>query len=479
MVGTHLLPPNLLKLFAPRPPLPYLKPPGRDPDFPLKSLSSKRAPKPILVSEVLEEIRAQQATEEADRDADVVKQDGTAPVKPKHEEQEQEEDNKPEVKAESASQQPAASDGEDATMTSATSTDEKEEGEEAAPPIAKSADAAAPTTTTTAAAAETQSQQKRLTKKPKGPVAGERDDLTAETRFELRRREKKRWQQECMSKPYAPQDDEEICGDPYKTLFVGRLPREVTEKDLLREFELYGPIDRLRLVVDPETGLSRGYAFIVYERERDMKAAYKDADGLKMKGKRLLIDVERGRTVKGWKPRRLGGGLGGRIKKLKGGIPAPEPSAFPPPYMGGGGPPGGFGGRGGFGGGGFGGGRGGGFAPRGGRGGFMGGGRGGYGGGFGGPPRGGPPGGGGGFGGGFQGGFQGGGGGGFAPMDGGGGGPGGPPPPGGGGGYGPPGGGRGGFQGGGIGYGGVAGAPPRGGGGPPGGGGGGGYPPRY
>lgn len=98
----------------------------------------------------------------------------------------------------------------------------------------------------------------------------------------------------------------------------------MTEKDLLREFELYGPIDRLRLVVDPETGLSRGYAFIVYERERDMKAAYKDADGLKMKGKRLLIDVERGRTVKGWKPRRLGGGLGGRIKKLKGSSLSPS-----------------------------------------------------------------------------------------------------------------------------------------------------------
>ncbi|KWU45273.1 RNA-binding domain-containing protein, partial [Rhodotorula sp. JG-1b] len=209
---THLLPPNLLKLFAPRSPLPYLKPPGRDPDFPLKSLSSKRAPKPILVSEVLEEVRAQQATEEADRDGAVKEDGGAAPVKP-------EEDKKPDVKAEPTSQQATADD--------------------------------------------------------------------------------------------APQDDEEICGDPYKTLFVGRIPREVTEKDLLREFELYGPIDRLRLVVDPETGLSRGYAFIVYERERDMKAAYKDADGLKMKGKRLLIDVERGRTVKGWKPRRLGGGLGG------------------------------------------------------------------------------------------------------------------------------------------------------------------------
>lgn len=29
---THLLPPNLLKLFAPRPPLPYTRPVGRDPD---------------------------------------------------------------------------------------------------------------------------------------------------------------------------------------------------------------------------------------------------------------------------------------------------------------------------------------------------------------------------------------------------------------------------------------------------------------
>lgn len=32
MPGTHLLPPNLLKLFAPRPPLPYHRPVGRDID---------------------------------------------------------------------------------------------------------------------------------------------------------------------------------------------------------------------------------------------------------------------------------------------------------------------------------------------------------------------------------------------------------------------------------------------------------------
>lgn len=35
-------------------------------------------------------------------------------------------------------------------------------------------------------------------------------------------------------------------------------------------------------------------------------AAYKHADGKKIDGRRVLVDVERGRTVKGWMPRRLG-----------------------------------------------------------------------------------------------------------------------------------------------------------------------------
>ena len=35
-------------------------------------------------------------------------------------------------------------------------------------------------------------------------------------------------------------------------------------------------------------------------------AAYKHADGKKIDGRRIVVDVERGRTVKNWKPRRLG-----------------------------------------------------------------------------------------------------------------------------------------------------------------------------
>lgn len=109
---------------------------------------------------------------------------------------------------------------------------------------------------------------------------------------------------------------------------------ETTEKDLEREFGRYGPIERIRIVKAEDGDSSkpsnkkkkhRGYAFILYEREKDMKgtfvplltrltsaAAYKETDGIRIKDRRVLVDVERGRTVKDWRPRRLGGGLGGR-----------------------------------------------------------------------------------------------------------------------------------------------------------------------
>lgn len=47
-------------------------------------------------------------------------------------------------------------------------------------------------------------------------------------------------------------------------------------------------------------GKPRGYAFVEYESKADMKTAYKMADGRKIEGKRVTVDVERGRTVPNW-----------------------------------------------------------------------------------------------------------------------------------------------------------------------------------
>ncbi|KAB8213574.1 U1 small nuclear ribonucleo protein of 70kDa MW N terminal-domain-containing protein [Aspergillus novoparasiticus] len=153
---------------------------------------------------------------------------------------------------------------------------------------------------------------------------------------------------------YDPSNDPQARGDPFKTLFVSRLSYDVKESDLEREFGRFGPIERIRIVKDTVTPKGskkphRGYAFIVYEREKDMKAAYKETDGIRIKDRRVLVDVERGRTVKGWKPRRFGGGLGGRgYTKALPSRPI-GPGSFGAPPSGPGGYGGGF--RGGFGGG--------------------------------------------------------------------------------------------------------------------------------
>jgi U1 small nuclear ribonucleoprotein len=220
MPGTHLLPPNLLKLFAPRPPLPYARPVGKD----IHRVTSKNVDG---VASILARL----------------KEASTATL--------------------------IAGNGEVG--------DGMEEGEEPAFTLAE------------------------------------------ETKRQIRREERKKKKTEefkIAKETYKPADDAEAIGDPYKTLFISRLNKNATESDLRREFESFGTIERVRLVRD-QKGRCRGYAFIVYERERDMKAAYKESDGLHIMGKRILVDVERGRTVRGWKPRRLGGGLGGRPKPVE------------------------------------------------------------------------------------------------------------------------------------------------------------------
>ena len=43
-------------------------------------------------------------------------------------------------------------------------------------------------------------------------------------------------------------------GDPFKTLFVGRLSFDATDKKLQREFGEFGPIKSIRLVHDKDSG---------------------------------------------------------------------------------------------------------------------------------------------------------------------------------------------------------------------------------
>ncbi|KAK2879631.1 U11/U12 small nuclear ribonucleoprotein 35 kDa protein [Channa argus] len=114
----------------------------------------------------------------------------------------------------------------------------------------------------------------------------------------------------AMGARYKP--NKGVRGDPLLTLFVARLNPQTTEDKLYQVFSKYGDIQQLRLVRDIVTGFSKGYAFIEYKEERSVVRARRDANKLVVEQHEVFVDFEQERTLKGWVPRRFGGGQGGK-----------------------------------------------------------------------------------------------------------------------------------------------------------------------
>ena len=101
-----------------------------------------------------------------------------------------------------------------------------------------------------------------------------------------------------------PKTNPEATMDPTRTLFIARLSYTAREKHLKREFETFGRIKTVKIVKDKLSEKSRGYAFVEFESKRDMNYAYREADGMRVDGRRIKVDYERGRTQRDWVPMR-------------------------------------------------------------------------------------------------------------------------------------------------------------------------------
>jgi RNA recognition motif-containing protein len=96
-------------------------------------------------------------------------------------------------------------------------------------------------------------------------------------------------------------------------LFVGNLPFSVTENELLALFSQYGNVISCKIIIDRETGRSKGFAFIEMDNADQAMAAL---DGNDFNGRNIKVNeaLERERTSGGSssRPPRFGGGGGGR-----------------------------------------------------------------------------------------------------------------------------------------------------------------------
>ena len=130
-------------------------------------------------------------------------------------------------------------------------------------------------------------------------------------------------------------------------LYVGNLPYSFRDEDLQQAFSAHGTVTSAKVMMERDTGRSKGFGFVEMGSDAEAQAAISGMNGQQFGGRGLVVNEAR--PMEPRPPRTGGGGFGGGAGRSGGGG-----------GYGGGGGGGGYGGAGrsgGGGGGGYGGGR--------------------------------------------------------------------------------------------------------------------------
>ena len=73
-------------------------------------------------------------------------------------------------------------------------------------------------------------------------------------------------------------------------VFIGGLPLNLTEGDVLCVFSQWGEIEDLHLVRDEQTGKAKGFAFLKYEDQRSTNLVVDNANGAIILGRTIRVD---------------------------------------------------------------------------------------------------------------------------------------------------------------------------------------------
>ncbi len=72
-------------------------------------------------------------------------------------------------------------------------------------------------------------------------------------------------------------------------LLIRNLSRSSTEADIKELFESYGTVQSCTLVMDRETGSSKGFGFLEMHKAGEAKAAMKNLNGKEIEGNRIRV----------------------------------------------------------------------------------------------------------------------------------------------------------------------------------------------
>jgi RNA recognition motif-containing protein len=91
-------------------------------------------------------------------------------------------------------------------------------------------------------------------------------------------------------------------------IYVGNLPYSVGDDELRSAFEEYGSVDSARVIMDRDSGRSKGFGFVEMGNDSEATAAIEGLNGQDLEGRALTVNEARPRADRG--PRRGGGGGG-------------------------------------------------------------------------------------------------------------------------------------------------------------------------
>jgi RNA recognition motif-containing protein len=90
-------------------------------------------------------------------------------------------------------------------------------------------------------------------------------------------------------------------------LYVGNLPYGVTASDLQNLFEPHGTVQSAQVIVDRDTGRSKGFGFVEMENPEQAQAAIESLNGQDLNGRALTVNEARPREDRGGGPRGFSG----------------------------------------------------------------------------------------------------------------------------------------------------------------------------
>ncbi len=128
-------------------------------------------------------------------------------------------------------------------------------------------------------------------------------------------------------------------------LYVGNLPYTVRDDDLHQAFSAYGNVSSAKVMMERDTGRSKGFGFVEMGSEAEAEAAIGGMNGQSLGGRSLVVNIAR--PMEARPPRTGGGGFGGGRREGGFGGGGGD-GGFRSPYGGGGRRDGGGGGRGGY-----------------------------------------------------------------------------------------------------------------------------------